>query len=148
MKVSLMALAFGFCLVVGLPLAAMAGPDPTGGSDTDSDTVKDGFDNCKDVSNTDQSDTDHDGCGDACSVQADATGDGHVLSDDLTQFVLQFGSTSGGSADFNGDTSVLSDDLTIFILQFGQKDGNTGLTNPSVESPPCHKMPPLDHSHS
>ena len=39
MKVSLIALAFGFFLVVGLPLTATAGPTP-GGPDTDGDTVE------------------------------------------------------------------------------------------------------------
>ena len=47
MKIRLMALVAGFCLVVGLPLAATAGPTP-GGTDTDGDDVPDGFDNCRD----------------------------------------------------------------------------------------------------
>jgi hypothetical protein len=70
MKISLMALVAGFCLVVGLPLAATAGPTP-GGPDTDADTVEDAFDNCVTDANPAQKDLDHDGCGDACDCDYD-----------------------------------------------------------------------------
>jgi len=64
MKISLMALVAAFCLVVGLPLVATAGP--TSGTDTDGDGVQAPFDNCKLSANASQKDLDHDGCGDAC----------------------------------------------------------------------------------
>ena len=59
MKVSFFAMAFGFILAVGFPLAASAGPMP-GGADTDGDTVEDAFDNCIDDSNSNQDDADQD----------------------------------------------------------------------------------------
>ena len=65
MKISLIALVAGFFLVVGLPLAATAGPTP-GGPDTDGDGVEDAFDNCVSDANGAQKDLDHDNCGDAC----------------------------------------------------------------------------------
>ena len=66
MKISLMAVVAGFCLVVGLPLAATAGPTPGGPSAADGDGIEDFFDNCYLDSNADQKDVDHDGCGDVC----------------------------------------------------------------------------------
>ena len=67
MKTGLLALTFGFFLVVGLPLLATAGPTP-GGADSDGDTVEDAFDNCTSVANAGQEDADHDGCGDVCGA--------------------------------------------------------------------------------
>lgn len=65
MKISLMALIAGFCLVVGFPLAATAGPTP-GGPNSDADSVENAFDNCVSAPNPEQKDFDHDGCGDVC----------------------------------------------------------------------------------
>jgi len=73
MKISLMALVAGFCLVVGLPLAATAGPT-AGGADTDGDGVGSVFDNCTAVSNANQKDGDHDGCGDSCDGDLNQSG--------------------------------------------------------------------------
>jgi hypothetical protein len=91
MKVSLLAISFGFLLV--LPLAASAGP--TSGSDSDGDGVADPFDNCTAVQNADQADADHDGCGDPCdaSITCDATGDGGVGIPDFNILLGEFGST-------------------------------------------------------
>jgi hypothetical protein len=70
MKISLIALVAGFCLVVGLPLAATAGPTP-GGPDTDGDGVENAFDNCPAAVNPAQKDLDHDNCGDFCDCDYD-----------------------------------------------------------------------------
>jgi len=70
MKISLMALVAGFCLVVGLPLAATGGP-PTG-PDTDGDGVPDMIDNCNLTPNGEQKDFDHDGCGEPCDCDFNA----------------------------------------------------------------------------
>src|SRR5690242_19268723 len=45
------------------------------GGDSDGDTVPDATDNCPNVANPDQADTNHDGIGDACQT-GDADGDG------------------------------------------------------------------------
>ena len=54
--------------------AFLATPDtPTPPPDSDGDTVTDDKDNCPDVANTDQVDTDGDGVGDACDEEASDT---------------------------------------------------------------------------
>jgi hypothetical protein len=96
MKVSLIALMFGFFLAVGLPLAATAGPTP-GGADTDGDTVEDAFDNCTAVQNADQADADHDACGDACDIYCDCDGDTVVGVQDFGKMSIEWGRTPGPS---------------------------------------------------
>lgn len=138
MKVRLMALAFGFFLVAGLPLAAFAGPTP-GGVDSDGDGVENAFDNCTTASNTNQADADHDGCGDVCDppTDADATGDTVVGTPDFVQLLAQFGSTTGGSADFTGDGFVGTPDYILLLAQFGNVVGPSGITNPSRDLTAC-----------
>jgi hypothetical protein len=100
MKISLMALVAGFCLVVGFPLAATAGPTP-GGPDSDGDGVEDFFDNCHlppDV-NPDQKDTDHDGCGNICD--SDNDNNGAVSPSDFAAFKATY---------LKGDNGPLPDD--------------------------------------
>jgi hypothetical protein len=50
--------------------------------DADGDEVQDGIDNCPDVPNNDQSDSDGDGTGDACEGPSDSDGDGVADQDD------------------------------------------------------------------
>ena len=45
-------------------------------NDSDDDGVPDNDDNCPNVSNADQTDSDHDGIGDACDTNTDTDGDG------------------------------------------------------------------------
>lgn len=95
MKISLMAVVAGFCLVVGLPLAAMAGPTPGGPSAADGDGIENFFDNCYLDANADQKDYDHDGCGDVCD--SDSNNDGVVNATDLGVFKGNYLQSTGPS---------------------------------------------------
>ena len=60
-----------FCaMVVGFPLAAVAGPT----TDTDGDTVPDVIDTCSALSNAGDCDSDQDGYGNACDFDMDQNG--------------------------------------------------------------------------
>jgi hypothetical protein len=139
MKVSLFAIAFGFFLAVGFPLSAMAGPTP-GGTDGDGDTVEDAFDNCLTASNSNQNDTDHDGCGDVCdTLLCDLTNDGTQSSGDFVALSVDFGCTAGVgncSGDCTGDGTTSSGDFVALSLDYGKANGPSGITNPS-KGPSC-----------
>ena len=135
MKVSWMAITFGFFLAVGMPLTAMAGPSP-GGPDTDGDTIEDAIDNCLTASNTNQADADHDGCGDACdgNLICDVDGDGTVAGSDLSTILGQFGGPPAPGptpppGDCDGDGAVAGSDLSFALGQFGSANdtGPSGL---------------------
>ena len=132
MKVSLMALAFGFFLAAGLPLTASAGPTP-GGTDTDGDTVEDAFDNCSVESNSDQSDTDHDGCGDVCdNLPCDLTGDGNQGLPDFNILSADFPcNTPPCPGDCSGDGLTGLPDFNLLSGIFPGSTGPSGITNPS-----------------
>lgn len=128
MKISSMALVAGFCLVVGLPLAATAGPTP-GGADTDGDGVEDSFDNCLSDSNADQKDTDHDGCGNMCDL--DNNSDGVISSADFTAFKATYLKGEGDPGynpvfDATCEGVVNSADFTIFKGSYLQSTGPSG----------------------
>jgi len=138
MKISLMALVAGFCLVVGLPLAATAGPTP-GGTNSDSDSVEDAFDNCSGLSNAAQKDIDHDGCGDLCDADYDQDGGSGLL--DFGVVKSAFGSSSGqplydARADMDCDGSVGLLDFGFFKAEFGGAPGPSGLI-PSLKNGGC-----------
>ena len=143
MKVSLLAMSFGFLLV--LPLAASAGPLP-GGADSDGDTVENAFDNCTVVPNADQADVDHDGCGNLCDflpITCDATNDGIVGAPDFAVWVGEFGNNCTANpsqtceADCDGDTIVGAPDFAIWVGEFGNSVGPSGITNPSRDPDGC-----------
>ena len=142
MKVSLLAMSFGFLLV--LPLAASAGPLP-GGADSDSDTVEDAFDNCTADSNANQADADHDGCGDVCdaSITCDATNDGLVGGPDFVVLVGELGNncnvnpSQSCTADCDGDLLVGGPDFVILQSELGNSVGPSGITNPSRDPEAC-----------
>jgi len=138
MKISLMALVAGFCLVVGLPLAATAGPTP-GGANSDGDSVENAFDNCSSLSNAAQKDLDHDGCGDLCDGDFDQDGGAGLL--DFGVFKSAFGKSSGAPgydarADMDCDGSVGLLDFGFFKAEFGGAPGPSGLI-PSLKSGGC-----------
>jgi hypothetical protein len=115
--------------VVGLPLAAMAGPTPGGPSAADGDGIEDFFDNCYLDGNADQKDIDHDGCGDVCD--SDANNDGIANALDLGFFKATFlkaegqpGYNAAYDADCNGTVNAL--DLGVFKANFLQATGPSG----------------------
>jgi len=142
MKVSLLAMSFGFLLV--LPLAASAGP-LSGGGDSDSDGIADAFDNCTNVSNADQADADHDACGDPCdaSITCDATNDGVVGGPDFVILQGELGNNCTANpslsctADCDGDTIVGGPDFVILQSELGNSVGPSGITNPSRDLEQC-----------
>jgi len=140
MKVKLMALLAGFCLVVGLPLAAMAGPTP-GGADADSDGVENAFDNCSSKINANQKDADHDGCGDQCDGDFDQNGIAGIS--DYGILAAAFGSSTGQPAykavvdvDCNGVIGL--SDYGAFAQEFSAPpSGPSGITNAGRNATAC-----------
>ena len=129
MKVSLMAVVAGFCLVVGLPLAATAGPTPGGASAADGDGIENFFDNCMSASNASQKDFDHDGCGDVCD--SDSNNDGVVAAADFAAFKGTFQKSEGqpgynGAFDSNCDGTVAAADFANFKTNFQKATGPSG----------------------
>ena len=148
MKVRLMALLFALSLVLGLPLAAIAGPTADG-TDTDSDGVEDVFDNCTFVSNVDQDDVDHDGCGGACtqSISCDANGDTVVGVPDFAILGGEFGNNcntdpqASCTADCNGDNIVGVPDFAIIGGEFGNQVGPSGISTAQCNPATCRCTP-------
>jgi hypothetical protein len=141
MKVSLMALVAAFCLVVGLPLAAMAGPTPGLSADGDGDGVENAFDNCSATSNASQKDVDHDGCGDLCDMDV-ASNNGTTGLDDFGLLAAAFGSSTGQPAfvplaDINCNGAVGLDDFGLLASRFGINQGPSGITNPGRNFTAC-----------
>jgi len=94
------------------------------GSDTDGDGVVDPSDNCTEIANPDQRDTDSDGYGNLCDADFDNTG--FVNFADLAYFKTQFGTTDP-DADFDGNGFVNFADLATFKTLFGKAPGPSGL---------------------
>ncbi len=88
--------------------------------DTDSDGIDDRQDNCIEISNPDQRDSNGDGFGNICD--ADLDNNGTVSFADLNLFKSKFG-TADQNADFDGNGSVSFADLSIFKSLFGLAPG-------------------------
>ncbi len=110
----------GFTLRGGFwPGRQLVGPPP---ADRDNDGVPDDTDNCPDVPNADQMDSDNDGIGDACeapAVPGDLDGDNDVDLDDYNLFLAAYGSASGQpnydpNADFDNDEFIGMTDFGIW----------------------------------
>lgn len=93
-------------------------------ADTDGDGVSDTADNCIQVANADQYDSDGDGYGNMCD--ADLNNDGDVNLADMVAFRAAFGSTDP-HADFDHSGSVNFGDLTMFRQMFAQPPGPSAL---------------------
>lgn len=96
--------------------------------DGDADGISDRFDNCLEVANVDQRDTDDDGFGNRCD--ADLTNDCVISFTDLSILKERF-FTSDPDADLNGDSSVNAGDLGIMRQSF------FGSPGPSAQSNDC-----------
>lgn len=88
--------------------------------DTDLDDVADAADNCTQVANTNQRDTDGDGIGNMCDP--DLNNDNVVNFEDLARMKAVFLS-SDQHADLNGDGAVNFPDLAIMKAMFLQEPG-------------------------
>jgi hypothetical protein len=99
-------------------------PDASNDTDTDGDGVIDTADNCIEVANADQRDTDNDGFGNSCD--ADLNNDGFVNFADLAIMKSTFFSGDANS-DLNGDGVVNFADLATMKLLFFEAPGPSGL---------------------
>jgi hypothetical protein len=94
--------------------------------DTDADLVPDNVDNCRDVPNRNQRDSDGDGYGNACD--ADLNNDGSTNSLDLNLYKQAHRTNVGNpnynaDADFNGDGYVDAGDMTILKSLYRKSPG-------------------------
>ena len=133
-----------FCLFAG---AAAAGPT-LGGPDSDGDGVEDAFDNCLAVVNPSQTDTNHDGCGDACtqSISCDFNGDKVV---GLPDFLIQAAHMNVtvppgtlGDCDPPGGNGVGGvPDFIALGAQFLHTVGPSGITSAACDPSRCRCTP-------
>lgn len=93
-------------------------------TDVDGDGVTDSFDNCTNVTNSDQRDTNSDGYGNICD--ADLNNDGITDKDDMRILRAAVGSTYG-DADLNGDGSVDNADAQLCRSMLGSPPGPSAL---------------------
>jgi hypothetical protein len=127
MKRTLIAVTLAL-LLWGAP--ALAGPV----TDSDGDGVNDRWDNCSDVSNVNQDDTDGDDCGNLCDWDYDNTG--------LVGFI-DFAAFSGayGTSDLEMDHTepvtgpVGFIDFATFSGAYGSTPGPSGTTAGTTECP-------------
>ncbi len=97
-------------------------------SDSDGDGVPDYRDNCINVPNPDQRDTDGDGYGNMCDADLNNSG-GIVNNADLALFMAAFGNNNL-NADFDGNGIVNNADLARFMKLFGHSPGPSGFVGP------------------
>jgi hypothetical protein len=122
MRAGVVAATLTFLLAIGFPVASLAGP----AIDTDGDGTFDWLDNCKDVSNAAQIDTNGDGCGNRCD--ADFDNNGGVGVSDFGLWKSAFGQAAPGppfnpdiDTDVNGGIGV--SDFGTWKASFGGPPG-------------------------
>lgn len=139
MRLKLLAMTFGIFLAAG---TAYAGPVP-GGLDSDGDTVENAFDNCSGFPNANQSDTDHDACGNSCDF--DLNNNGIVSIGEVTLLAGQFGPCAAPPAscqcDLNGNGTCSIGEVTVIANTFGQKPGLSGITTAQCNTTLCNCTP-------
>ncbi len=97
--------------------------------DDDFDGICNDEDNCLDVPNPNQVDTNHDGYGNRCD--ADLNSDDAIGIVDFSRFRFSFGQQCGGpnydeDADFNSDCSIGVPDFNVLRKYFGGVPGPSG----------------------
>lgn len=107
--------------------------------DTDGDGVSDYTDNCIEIHNPDQRDTDNDGYGNACDPDLD--NDGYVGSLDLGLIEKAYGSSLGDEnwnpdADFNGDGLIDMSDVSVWVEMQGKPPGPSFVDKKNPGLPP------------
>jgi DNA-binding beta-propeller fold protein YncE len=102
-----------------------------GCSDDDADGICQADDNCLEVANPDQRDTDSDGYGNACD--ADCTDDDFVSTLDFLRMLSEW--AGPGSCDFNDDGVVGTRDYIHLSRRWEMADGPSGLACAGI--PPC-----------
>ena len=109
-------------LLLGMP--ALAGPAP----ESDGDGVIDSEDNCSDVANPAQDDTDGDSCGNACDADYDDSG--FVAFPDYFQFASAFGTTDEEKCHTGTVPGCLVNfpQYFFFATAFGDIPGPSGTT--------------------
>ncbi len=95
--------------------------------DSDADGVPDDIDNCTQVANPDQRDTNADGFGNACD--ADVNNDCVINFQDVSTVGGLFLQTGDLDADFNGDQVVNFIDFGVVTSAFLETPGPSGLPN-------------------
>lgn len=99
---------------------------PVGVTDTDGDGWYDACDNCIDISNSSQLDSNGDGFGNICD--ADLNDDGNVGFDDYILLLTAYG-TSAENADLDGDGQVGFNDYLNLLMMYGGQPGPSGIAN-------------------
>ncbi len=94
--------------------------------DSDADGIDDRQDNCIEIANPDQRDSNNDGFGNVCDADLDDSG--FVNFADLSLFKSVFG-TNDADADFDGSGFVNFADLATFKVLFGHPPGPAGSDN-------------------
>ena len=116
-----------FLITLAIASGARAGPL----DDLDGDGVVDGMDNCIEVSNVLQIDTNGDLCGNACD--ADFDNNGGVGGTDFALWARNFGTTTGHplfnpDLDVNSNGGVGGEDFAYWAASFGGIPGPSGLS--------------------
>ncbi len=111
--------------VEGQHAAHMTRAARAGGLDTDGDGIADYADNCVDLANPDQRDTNQDGYGNLCD--ADLDNDGITNFVDLSLFKSVF-LTADADADLDGDGNVNFVDLSLMKGLFLTPPGDSGMS--------------------
>jgi hypothetical protein len=129
--------AFIFMILAWIPVSSNAVVDKDG------DGRLDNQDNCIEIENSNQHDSNSDGYGNACD--ADLNNDGNVNFADLNLFRIAFTTKKSDSdADFNSDGIVNISDFYVFKDLYGKPPGPAG----SSEEPVDNLDPPNNNDNS